>query len=297
MSSWTCCTDRNHPNVPSARSLRRHAKRCHDAGSGPNPTLPPPDKQAIPTVNIAPAKGWAAMQTPAAAAGFAVASSPPISIIRAGSTCCRTATCWSPKPTRRRTPEDGKGIKGWVMKKVHDEGRRRRAERRTASRCCATPTATASPRRARVFLDGSEFAVRHGAGRQRLLRRQHRRGRALPVSRRRDRRSRRRATKVADLPAGPHQPSLDQEPHRQPRRHAAVRRPSARTATSPRTAWRTRSGRAAILEIDPATGAIARVRVRPAQSRTAWPGSRRPARCGPSSTSATSSAATSCPTT
>ena len=32
-------------------------------------------------------------------------------------------------------------------------------------------------------------------------------------------------------------------------------------------------------------------------TRTAWPGSPRPARCGPSSTSATRSAATSCPTT
>ena len=44
-----------------------------DASSGPNPTLPQPDKKAIPTVNVAPAKGWGSEQKPTAAAGFAVA--------------------------------------------------------------------------------------------------------------------------------------------------------------------------------------------------------------------------------
>ena len=47
--------------------------------------------------------------------------------------------------------------------------------------------------------------------------------------------------KLTDLPAGPHQPSLDQEPDRQPRRHASSMRRSARTAMSARTASRTRS--------------------------------------------------------
>ena len=45
-----------------------------DAGSGPNPALPQPESKPIPTVNIAPAKGWSGDQKPSAAAGFAVSS-------------------------------------------------------------------------------------------------------------------------------------------------------------------------------------------------------------------------------
>ena len=50
-------------------------------------------------------------------------ASPTVSIIRAGSTSCPMATCSSPRPTRRRKPEDGKGIKGWFMKTLHEESR------------------------------------------------------------------------------------------------------------------------------------------------------------------------------
>src|SRR5439155_11169914 len=34
------------------------AKLPVSAGTGPNPVLPPPEKSVIPTVNVAPAKGW-----------------------------------------------------------------------------------------------------------------------------------------------------------------------------------------------------------------------------------------------
>src|SRR5579863_4655390 len=43
------------------------------AGTGPDPKLPPPTRTLIPTVNIAPAKGWAAGEMPAAAPGLSVA--------------------------------------------------------------------------------------------------------------------------------------------------------------------------------------------------------------------------------
>ena len=46
-------------------------------------------------------------------------------------------------------PDDGKGIKGWVMKMVHEACGLPAYRARTASRCCATPTATASPKPAR----------------------------------------------------------------------------------------------------------------------------------------------------
>jgi glucose/arabinose dehydrogenase len=42
------------------------------AGIGPHPTLPPPNPTLLPTVNIAPAKGWSADLTPRPAAGLAV---------------------------------------------------------------------------------------------------------------------------------------------------------------------------------------------------------------------------------
>ncbi|NPC58079.1 PQQ-dependent sugar dehydrogenase [Caenimonas soli] len=43
-----------------------------EAGEGPNPTLPPPVKSLIPTVNIAPAQGWPDGAMPKAPAGFKV---------------------------------------------------------------------------------------------------------------------------------------------------------------------------------------------------------------------------------
>ena len=40
------------------------AKLADAATTGPNPTIPPPEKRLIPTVNIAPAKGWPAGTKP-----------------------------------------------------------------------------------------------------------------------------------------------------------------------------------------------------------------------------------------
>ena len=57
--------------VLSLAALTVHAQTA-DTGYGPNPKLPPPDKDLLPTVNIAPAKGWADGQKPRAAEGFTV---------------------------------------------------------------------------------------------------------------------------------------------------------------------------------------------------------------------------------
>jgi glucose/arabinose dehydrogenase len=43
-----------------------------EAGMGPSPQLPPPQKSLIPTVVVAPAKGWPSGRTPAASAGWTV---------------------------------------------------------------------------------------------------------------------------------------------------------------------------------------------------------------------------------
>ena len=48
------------------------AKLPIEAGYGPQPALPPPNKSLIPTVNIAPAKGWIAGLQPLTAAGTTV---------------------------------------------------------------------------------------------------------------------------------------------------------------------------------------------------------------------------------
>ena len=45
-----------------------------EAGVGPDPTLPAPAGTLIPTVNIAPAKGWPEGAKPTAAPGLAVAA-------------------------------------------------------------------------------------------------------------------------------------------------------------------------------------------------------------------------------
>lgn len=44
----------------------------HASGTGPNPILPPPQKSLIPTIDIAPAVGWAQDAQPMPASGFAV---------------------------------------------------------------------------------------------------------------------------------------------------------------------------------------------------------------------------------
>lgn len=43
-----------------------------EAGYGPNPTLPEPEKSLVPTLNVAPAKGWPQNSRPAAAQGLQV---------------------------------------------------------------------------------------------------------------------------------------------------------------------------------------------------------------------------------
>lgn len=85
------------------------------AGTGPQPTLPVPQRTLIPTVNIAPAKGWPPGATPQAAAGMRVA------LFASGLDHPRwlyvlpngdVLVAESNAPPR---PDDAKGIKGWLM--------------------------------------------------------------------------------------------------------------------------------------------------------------------------------------
>jgi glucose/arabinose dehydrogenase len=88
------------------------------AGEGPQPTLPPPNKTLIPTVNVAPASGWPAGKTPVAANGmrvtaFASGLSHPRWLLVLPNGDVLVAESNAPE-----RPEQGKGVKGWVMKQM-----------------------------------------------------------------------------------------------------------------------------------------------------------------------------------
>lgn len=89
-----------------------------NAGIGPRPTLPEPHKSLIPTLNIAPADAWPAGTSPQPAPGTRVAAfardldHPRWLYTLPNGDVLVAETNAPPKP------EDGKGIKGWVMGKV-----------------------------------------------------------------------------------------------------------------------------------------------------------------------------------
>jgi len=88
------------------------------AGIGPHPTLPPPHPTLIPTVNIAPAKGWPPGVKPIAAPGLSVAAyasgldHPRWLFVLPNGDVLVAETNAPPKP------EDGKGLRGWIMRQV-----------------------------------------------------------------------------------------------------------------------------------------------------------------------------------
>jgi glucose/arabinose dehydrogenase len=94
------------------------AKLPVSAGTGPNPALPAPEKSFIPVVNIAPATGWPDGGKPVAAAGTIVArfaaglDHPRWLYVLPNGDVLVAETNAPPKP------DDGKGIRGWIMKLV-----------------------------------------------------------------------------------------------------------------------------------------------------------------------------------
>jgi glucose/arabinose dehydrogenase len=85
------------------------------AGTGPNPKLPPPNPTLIPTVNIAPARGWPAGGAPTPASGLRVAAfaegldHPRWLYVLPNGDVLVAETNSPPKPGGNR------GIRGWVM--------------------------------------------------------------------------------------------------------------------------------------------------------------------------------------
>ncbi|MFP5304488.1 MAG: PQQ-dependent sugar dehydrogenase, partial [Gammaproteobacteria bacterium] len=94
------------------------AKLPVSAGTGPDPALPPPDGSLIPTVNIAPAKGWPDGVTPQSAfdtrvVAFADGLDHPrwLYVLPNGDVLVAETNA----PER---PKDKAGLRGWVMMKL-----------------------------------------------------------------------------------------------------------------------------------------------------------------------------------
>ena len=92
------------------------ARLPESAGFGGQPILPPPHHTLVPTVNVARAIGWKAGEAPAAAAGLTVTAfatgllHPRWLYVLPNGDILVAETNAPPKP------DDGNGIKGWVMK-------------------------------------------------------------------------------------------------------------------------------------------------------------------------------------
>ena len=87
-----------------------------DTGYGPNPKLPPPDEDLLPTVNIAPATGWPEGQKPHAAQGFEVEAFASgldhprwIYVLPNGDVLVAETN---------RPPKEAEGLKSWAMQQV-----------------------------------------------------------------------------------------------------------------------------------------------------------------------------------
>jgi len=93
------------------------SKRPEQFGPGSSVTLQPPDHKLIPTLNVAPARGWPTGRTPTPAAGFAVTAYASgldhprwLYVLPNGD----VLVAESDAPRR---PADGRGIRGWVQRK------------------------------------------------------------------------------------------------------------------------------------------------------------------------------------
>ncbi len=93
------------------------ARFPESAGMGPNPVLPPPSTSLIPLINVVKAKGWAAGATPVAARGLAVTAfardlDHPRWLYVLPNGDVLVAETNAPK-----RPDANKGIRGWFFKK------------------------------------------------------------------------------------------------------------------------------------------------------------------------------------
>ena len=275
-----------HDHVPSVSALvlavafgafgcASAAKLPVSAGTGPKPSLPPPDTSLIPLINVVTAKGWPPAGKPVAAEGTAVAAfarglDHPALALRA--------------PERRRA--------GGGDERAPDGPRTPRASRAGSSSGIQKKAGGAVPSANRITLlrdadgDGvaetadrvpvrTQLALRHGARRGDAVRGEHRRRGArfpTPPARPGSRPPARRSSTCPPVRSTITGPRASSPPPTGPSCTWA----SAPTATWPSGAWPTRraarrSGRWIV-----ATGGAPRLRLRAAQPGRAGLGARAP---------------------
>ena len=133
-------------SIALAMSLGRGppAPRRPPPASGRIRCCPHPKSSLLPTVKIATAEGWAAGREAdrgRGPRGDALRRRP-----RPPALALRAAQRRRARRGDQRAAEGERGRQGLGHEAGHEEGRRRRRRAPTASRCCATPTATAWPR-------------------------------------------------------------------------------------------------------------------------------------------------------
>jgi glucose/arabinose dehydrogenase len=118
LSVLSACTSDGPPPGDSTQVASAAVGAVYAPGTGPTPALPEPESSLIPTVRIAPAVGWADDAMPTPADGFAVTAfardldHPRTLYVLPNGDVLVAETNAPPKP------EDGKGLKGTVMKAV-----------------------------------------------------------------------------------------------------------------------------------------------------------------------------------
>ncbi len=220
------------------------------AGIGPNPNLPPPRETLIPTVNIAPAKGWPAGAAPTPMPGLAVTAfadgldHPRWLLVLPNGDVLVAETNAPPK-------EDSGGIRGWMMKQVMTKAGARGPSANRITLLRDTDGDGVAETRS-VFLDGlnSPFGMAlvgntlYVANTDAVVRFPYQPGQMrITVP----------GTKVVDLPAGPRNhhwtKSLIASPDGR-RLYATV----GSNSNVAENGMEAEEGRAAIWEIDPAAG-------------------------------------------
>ena len=87
-------------------------------GTGPSPKLPEPNKTLIPTVNIAPAVGWSQGAKPIAAEWLQVSAFAEDLVHQRWLYVLPNGDVLVAETNAPPKPDDSKGIRGWVMEKV-----------------------------------------------------------------------------------------------------------------------------------------------------------------------------------
>jgi glucose/arabinose dehydrogenase len=114
----SACSSGGPPPGDSTQKSGAAAEAGYAPGTGPAPTLPSPESSLIPTVNIAPAVGWPQDEAPTPASGLAVTAfardldHPRTLYVLPNGDVLVAESNAPPKP------EDGQGLKGMVMKAV-----------------------------------------------------------------------------------------------------------------------------------------------------------------------------------